>query len=204
MGTTSAAQPMVLADGRGSRRVFFADTHHRCLGSRRALPYSANRGKQSVNRMALDELKQQIPLLEYLQAHDGPGLLPIVCLQILQQRNLLFQFIERHAIHGLLASIGRIWQSAPRSQATMVGVRKKYSPRAPAVSQHHRLSSRRCAHRRRVEESGERDGSLQCGAACSTEAPAAMLSQACCRQRKLKGATGASQSGKIVKVFPQG
>ena len=31
-----------------------------------------------------------------------------------------------------------------------------------------------------------------------------MLSQACCRQRKLKGAAGASQSGKIVKVFPQG
>jgi len=52
---------------------------------------------------------------------DGPGLLPIVCLQIVQQRNLLFQFIERHAIHGLLASIGRIRQSAPRSQATMVG-----------------------------------------------------------------------------------
>ena len=31
-----------------------------------------------------------------------------------------------------------------------------------------------------------------------------MLSQACCRQRKLKCPQGASQSGKIVKVFPQG
>jgi hypothetical protein len=31
-----------------------------------------------------------------------------------------------------------------------------------------------------------------------------MLSQACCRQRKLKGAAGASQWGKIVNVFPQG
>jgi hypothetical protein len=36
------------------------------------------------------------------------------------------------------------------------------------------------------------------------ESPAAMRSQACCRQCKLKGAEGASQSGKIVKVFPQG
>jgi hypothetical protein len=27
-------------------------------------------GKKSVNRQALDELKQQIPLLDYLQAHD--------------------------------------------------------------------------------------------------------------------------------------
>jgi len=55
-----------------------------------------------------------------------------------------------------------------------------------------------------VDGSGERDGSLQCGAACSTEVPDAMLSQACCRQRKLKGAEGTSQSGKIVNVFPQG
>ena len=31
-----------------------------------------------------------------------------------------------------------------------------------------------------------------------------MCSQACCRQRKLKGAEGASQSGKIVKVFRTG
>jgi len=75
---------------------------------------------------------------------------------------------------------------------------------APAVSQDHTLSRRRRAHRRRVDGSGERDGSLQCGAACSTEAPAAMLSQACRRQRKLKGAEGNSQSGKIVKVFPHG
>jgi len=30
-----------------------------------------------VNRMALDELKQQIPLLEYLQAHDWKQARPI-------------------------------------------------------------------------------------------------------------------------------
>ena len=52
--------------------------------------------------------------------------------------------------------------------------------------------------------SGERDGSLQCGAACSTESPAAMCSQACCRQRKLKCADGASQSGRTVNVFLHG
>jgi hypothetical protein len=55
-----------------------------------------------------------------------------------------------------------------------------------------------------VDGSGERDGSLQYGAACSTQAPAAMFSQACCRQRKVKGAEGASQSGKIVKVLLHG
>src|SRR3984893_1076320 len=129
---------------------------------------------------------------------------PIMRLQIAHQRNLLFQLIESLTIHGLLASIGRIWQTAPRSQARMVGARNGYSPMAPAFSQHHTLNSRRCAHRRRVDGSGERDGSLQCGAACSTESPAAMDSQACCRQRKLKGAEGTSQSGKTVKVFPHG
>ena len=120
-------------------------------------------------------------------------------LQIAHQGNLLFQVVESLAIHGLLASMGRIRQTAPRSQARMVGARKKCAPMAPAFTQQHTLSSRRCAHRRRVEGSGERDGSLQCGAACSTESPAAMFSQACCRQRKLKCPEGASQSGKIVK-----
>jgi hypothetical protein len=32
-------------------------------------PYAAARGKKSVNRQILDELKQHVPLLEYLQAH---------------------------------------------------------------------------------------------------------------------------------------
>jgi hypothetical protein len=125
-------------------------------------------------------------------------------LQITHERNLLFQVVESLAIHGLLASMGRIRQTALRSQATMVGARKKYSPLAPALTQQHTLSRRRCAHRRRDEGSGERDGSLQCGTACSTESPAAMCSQACCRQRRVKSAEGASQSGKTVKVFPHG
>ena len=59
------------------RRALFTSTHHPCLGSRRGLPYSADRGKQSVTRRALDELKQQIPLLEYLQAHDWQQARPI-------------------------------------------------------------------------------------------------------------------------------
>src|SRR5262249_19002446 len=64
--------------------------------------------------------------------------------------------------------------------------------------------SRRCAHRRKVDESGDRDGSLQCGADCSTEVPATIRSQACCRQGTLKCPEGAKQFGKTVKVFPHG
>ena len=135
---------------------------------------------------------------------EGPRRLPIMGLQIAHQGNLLFQLVERLTVHGLLASKGRIRQTASRSQARMVGAHKKWAPMAPAFTQHHKLSSRRCAHRRRVEGSGERDGSLQCGAACSTESPAAMCSQVCWRQRKLKCAEGASQSGKMVKVFLHG
>jgi DNA primase len=33
-------------------------------------PYSAVGGQQSVNRTAIDELKQQVLLLDYLQAHE--------------------------------------------------------------------------------------------------------------------------------------
>ena len=66
----------------------------------------------------------------------------------------------------------------------MVGAHKKWALVAPAFTQQHKLNSRRCAHRRRVDESGKRDGSLQCGAACSTDSPAAMRSHACCRHRR--------------------
>src|SRR5258708_6179588 len=70
MGATATVERVVLGEGRSPRRALFADTHHPCLGSGRALPYSANRGKKSVNRQALDELKQQIPLMDYLKAQD--------------------------------------------------------------------------------------------------------------------------------------
>ena len=132
---------------------------------------------------------------------EGPARMPVMRLEIIQERNLLLQVIDGLAIHGLLASMGRIRQSAARSQARMVGERKQLSARMPAFSQQARLSQRRCTHRRSVEGSGERDGSLQCGAACSTGSPAAMRSQACWRQHKLKGADGANQSGRTVKVL---
>ena len=61
-------------------------------------------------------------------AAEWPRRLPIMCLQIVQQRNLLFQLVESLAIHGLLASIGRIRQSAARSQARMVGACRKCWP----------------------------------------------------------------------------
>ena len=70
VGSTATDQRVVLDQDRSPRSAFSANTHHPCLGSQRALPYSADRGKKSVNRQALDELKQQIPLMGYLQAHD--------------------------------------------------------------------------------------------------------------------------------------
>src|SRR5450759_982372 len=70
MGTAPPAQRVPLGEGRSRRPTLFTGAHHPCLGSRRSLPYSAHRGKKSVNRQALDDLKQQIPLMGYLQAHD--------------------------------------------------------------------------------------------------------------------------------------
>src|SRR5690348_8476728 len=106
-------------------------------------------------------------------------------LQILQEWNVLLQIIEHPAVHGLFASSRSIRQLALRSQTKMVGAAKKSSPVAAAFAQHHRLRIRLRTQRRRVDGSGKRVGSLQCGAACSTESPPASLSQACCRQRKL-------------------
>ena len=70
MGAAALVQRVLLGEDWSHRRVFFAGAHHPCLGSERALPYSADRGKNSVNRQALDDLKQQIPLMGYLQAQD--------------------------------------------------------------------------------------------------------------------------------------
>jgi hypothetical protein len=47
------------------------------------------------------------------------------------------------------------------------------------------LSSRRCAHRRTVHASGERDASLQYGAASCAVSPAPIRSHACWRQRRV-------------------
>src|SRR5258708_33575538 len=70
MGTTTTDQPVVLDSGWSPRPALSADTHHRCLGFGRGLPYSAAGGKKSMSCQALDELKDQIPLLDYLQAHN--------------------------------------------------------------------------------------------------------------------------------------
>src|SRR5215472_14777448 len=92
--------------------------------------------------------------VQWTQSHESTtaecsGRPPIMGLQIVPQRNLLFQLVESLTTHGLLASIGRIRQSAPRSQATMVGDCKKRWRCTPALIQHHRLMSRRCTHRPR-------------------------------------------------------
>src|SRR5262249_38805521 len=72
-----------------------------------------------------------------------PRRVPIMRLQIAHQRNLLFQIVESVAIQGVLAWIGRIRQSALRSQAAMVGVCRKWGSLTPILIQHHTLSKRR-------------------------------------------------------------
>jgi DNA primase len=48
--------------------------HHPRLGLDRRSPYSAGGGEQFLNRNAIDELKRQIPLLDYLRAQEWqPG-----------------------------------------------------------------------------------------------------------------------------------
>jgi len=98
--------------------------------------------------------------------------------------------------------MGRIRHNAGRSQATMVGAWRKCW--LWDLAQHHKLSSRRCAQRRTVDTSGERDGLLHCGTACSAVSPATIRSQACCRQGTLKCPEGTNHFGKTVKVFPHG
>jgi DNA primase len=61
---------MALGKRGSGREILFCSTHHPCLGSERHLPYAAAQGEKSVSRKVLHELKQQIPLLEYLQGHD--------------------------------------------------------------------------------------------------------------------------------------
>ena len=121
-------------------------------------------------------------------------------LQISQQRNLLLQIVEGLAAHGLLTSNGRIRHSAGRSQAMMVGACVKCWPWDRL--QHHKLSNRRCAQRRRVDASGKRDGFLQCGTACSAVSPATIRSQACCRQGTVKCPEGANQSRQHGEGLP--
>src|SRR5215471_7849441 len=114
----------------------------------------------------IDQEAGIVILVQGAQSHpaaagEGPLRAPILRFQIRHERDLPFQFVESLASHGLLASMGRIRQSAVRSQARMVGERKNHSPMMPASSPQARLSRRRRTHRRSVEGSGERDGSWQ-------------------------------------------
>src|SRR6516162_6131130 len=56
--------------GRQPRSALSARPHHPRLGSGHVVPYSAARGQKSMTRDAVDELKRQIPVLDYLHAHD--------------------------------------------------------------------------------------------------------------------------------------
>jgi DNA primase len=67
MVLAAVADCVVLAQQRTSLST---RPHHPCLGLGRVVPYSAARGQESVTRDALDDLKQQIPILDYLHAHD--------------------------------------------------------------------------------------------------------------------------------------
>jgi hypothetical protein len=102
-------------------------------------------------------------------APDAPGGMPAVCLQVFQQRYLLFQLIERFSIHELSASTGRIRLSAFQSQARMVGGTEVFHP-APA---HIAIDTRtpranNCQlQRRTVDGSGNRSASLTSGTDCS-------------------------------------
>jgi hypothetical protein len=70
LGPQTIVQRVVLAEDDPGGRTLFAPTHHPRLGFRRFLPHAVTRGEKSMNRKALDELKQQIPLLDYLKAQE--------------------------------------------------------------------------------------------------------------------------------------
>src|SRR5215467_2766312 len=111
----------------------------------------------------IDQEAGIVILVQGAQSHpaaagEGPLRAPILRFQIRHERDLPFQFVESLASHGLLASMGRIRQSAARSQARMVGERKKHSAVTPTFTQQATVSRRRRAQRRSVAGSGERDG----------------------------------------------
>ena len=136
---------------------------------------------------------------------EWPGRLPIMSLQIVQQRNLLFQLVESLTTHGLLASIGRIRQTRAEIPGKDGGCPQKVlafdsglNPAPQAESVAVVPIGARWMDRASVSD--------LCSAVLLARqiSPAAIRSQACCRQCRLKCADGASQSGKIVKVFLHG
>jgi RNA polymerase sigma-70 factor, ECF subfamily len=95
-------------------------------------------------------------------AADMPGRSLIISLQIVQQANLPFQIIESLATHGLLASMNRMRQSALRSEARMVGVRRKVRFLIPILSQRWLLSVQlRCFFSSQMGSHADADDMLQ-------------------------------------------
>jgi len=128
-------------------------------------------------------------------------------LQIVQQWNLLFQLVESLTTHGLLASIGRIRRIEVQSQARMVGDAEALQPVACQTFAASRVPncSRRPAHRRTVDGSGDRDASATFG----TDRSQLLFdcrnsSHALCLQWRLKDPDGGDQSGSTVNVFWHG
>ena len=73
VGLAEADQSLVLDKG-GTRSPGVANlihrTYHPCLGLRSRQPYSAPGGKIAMNSLAAETLKQQIPLLDYVEGQD--------------------------------------------------------------------------------------------------------------------------------------
>jgi hypothetical protein len=73
VGLPEADQSLVLDKG-GTRSPGIASlihrTYHPCLGLRSRQPYSAPGGKIAMNSLAAEMLKQQIPLLDYVEGQD--------------------------------------------------------------------------------------------------------------------------------------
>jgi hypothetical protein len=109
-------------------------------------------------------------------------------LQIVQQGNLLFQLVESFTTHGLLASIGRIRPIEVQSQARMVGDVEALQPAACQSFADSRVPncSKRPAHRRTVDGSGDCDASATSGTDRSQLlSDRRNSSHACCRQWRL-------------------
>jgi len=120
-------------------------------------------------------------------AADASGWLPALRSQVIQQRNLLFQFIDCVSIHGLFTSTGRIRRMALQSQARMVDGLKMLHPvdcHSLAANRIQRQNS--CApHRRTVDGSGIWSSSFVFGTDSSQLSALRRDSQACCRQCRL-------------------
>ena len=99
---------------------------------------------------------------------------PAAFLKKLQQRNPRRKSFSRGIRHGVQASMVRMRAAAQKSQARMVGEKKK-----------RRLALRRQNHRLTVEGSAMRSGSRQTGADSSSVLPSASRPRASLRAGRL-------------------